>query len=97
MENGFIQSKFLVGKSLKENKFKMGSTWYFYWHNKLTDEKGVFDGYMDYVYVKDMLYTFAEDELKDCHWLVTEEKSDGHPCKEQCSCEPLSEVWLPLY
>lgn len=75
----------------------MGETWYFYWHNKLTNEKGVFDVYMDYVYVKDMLYTFVEEGMQDCHWLVTEEKSDEHPCKEKCSCKPVADVWLPLY
>ena len=72
------------------------STWYFYWHNKVTDEKGEWSAFMDYVYVKDTLYELAHD-LKDCHWVVTDEKIDGHPCQAQCSCKPIAQVWLPLY
>jgi len=72
----------------------MLSTWYFYWHNKLTNEKGHYMAFTCYLDVKDTLYDMAEQE-KGLHWFVAEGEHDEHPCNKECRCKSHTETWVP--
>lgn len=70
------------------------TTWYFYWHNKLTNDMGS-EAFLEYCDVKEYFFDYMIPGTEDCWWVVTDEKFTDHPCKKNCCCESVSDLYFP--